>query len=234
MPSTPVKSAFRGISMHIQHLKWILLGPVLALLLFGHGFAAEWGWWSVPPSGQPAQMSSRVHYDPKLSDPFFKSEKWCNPNGSYLVASGTGPEGEHPQRLKCTANVRVSPVGYSEHPPVRFCEARLLDTNSMDLFIHGSTASSNDALLVQIRNGVFWCQYWGGYPCVPSMQDGKVIWTTTKQKLTLDKKVYRKGDEVRGRIYFECLREPTDPRATEECGWRGTIIVRGVFKTKVE
>jgi len=185
-------------------------------------------------------MSSRVEYDLKLSDPFFKANEWSYPSGIHVHPDGgfidlsTRERLNDPPRLKHTANVRVSPVGYSEHPPVRFCEARLLDTDSMDLFIHESTASSNDALLVQIKNGVFWCQYWGGYPCVPSMQDGRVIWTTTEQALTLDKKAYRKGDEVRGRIYFECLREPTDPRATEGCGWLGTIMVRGVFKTIIE
>ncbi len=63
--------------MPIRPLKWILFGPILALLLVGRSFGAAW--WSVPLEGQPAQMWSPVDYDPKLTDPFFKSEEWSYP-----------------------------------------------------------------------------------------------------------------------------------------------------------
>jgi len=37
--------------------------------------------WQAPPGG-PEQMSSRVDYDPKLSDRFFESDEWICAYGS--------------------------------------------------------------------------------------------------------------------------------------------------------
>jgi hypothetical protein len=53
--------------------------------------------------------------------------------------------------------------------------------------------------------------------------------------LTLDKRTYGKGDEIKGRIDFECVREWSNPKYIEKYG-RGpkTIKVFGVFKTIVE
>jgi hypothetical protein len=61
------------------------------------------------------------------------------------------------------------------------------------------------------------------------------LWRDSSQKLTLDKKVYPKGDVIKGRIEFECLEEPTNPKYIE--GWGRhltTIKVYGVFKAIVE
>jgi hypothetical protein len=33
------------------------------------------------------------------------------------------------------------------------------------------------------------------------------MWTTKRQELTLDKKLYRKSDVIKGRIDFECVEE---------------------------
>lgn len=69
----PVKCAPWRTAVSIRPLKWILLGPFLALLLLGNSFGTAR--WANPPSGQPAQMSSWVDYDPKLTDPFFESNE---------------------------------------------------------------------------------------------------------------------------------------------------------------
>jgi hypothetical protein len=48
----------------------------------------------------------------------------------------------------------------------------------------------------------------------------------------LDKKVYRRGDVIKGRIDFECMEEKTDPKYIEKYGSdQSTIKVYGVFKT---
>lgn len=64
--------------MSIRPFKKILLAPILALLLVGHSFGyVKWAdrlW-------QPAQMWSKVDYDPKLSDPFFDADEWTCENG---------------------------------------------------------------------------------------------------------------------------------------------------------
>jgi hypothetical protein len=182
-------------------LKWVLLATLLVLLLLGHGFGAKW---PNPPSGQPPQMWSKADYDPKLTDPFFKSREWNNPD---------------------TANCFSTSFG-SKHL-VQFCEAKSLGKNRMDLFIHHSSPGYDDRLKIRVKNGMFTCQFWTLYRAGPHKG---LTWTTKRQKLTLDKKVYRKGDVIKGRIDFECLDEFTGypdrpPRM---------IVVYGVFKTIVE
>jgi hypothetical protein len=207
---------------------WILaLAAVLALLPFGHGFRSEW---PVPQSGQPAQMSSKVDYDPKLTDPFFKSNEWSYWYGGQEIISGMTPEGEDPARLKHTAKCFSTPFGRKHL--VRLCDARLLDVNTIDLYIHESNPAYDDDLIIQIRNGMFTCQYRTFYK---AMRDAGFTWTTTRQKLTLDKKVYRKGDVIKGRIDFECVQEPTKPKYIEEWGRDPiTFKVYGVFETVLE
>jgi len=52
--------------------------------------------------------------------------------------------------------------------------------------------------------------------------------------LTLDKKAYRKGDVIKGKIDFECVQEPTNREYIEKWGSDPTTIkVYGVFKTIV-
>ena len=59
---------------------------------------------------------------------------------------------------------------------------------------------------------------------------------TTRQKLTLDKKAYRKGNVIKGRIDFECVQKVIDPKNIERWGKdpTTTIKVYGVFKTIVK
>ncbi len=229
--------------MSIQPLKWLLLGPVLALLLLGHGFADNLDYgsgrhWRVP-EGQPTQMSCRVDCDPKLTDPFFESDEWIYPDYIHrhhddgFVDIRTQKRLKEPPRLKYTA-MCVSARFPGSKNLVRFSESRILDANTIVLFIGQWTASSHDALLIRIRNGMFSCQYWSRFFLTRPMVDGEIIWTTTGQNLTLDKKVYRKGDVLKGRIDFKCRQEPTDSKAVGEFGYRGTVKVSGVFKAIVE
>jgi hypothetical protein len=196
--------------MRIRPFKCILLGPVLALLLVGHALGAAW--WSVPPSGQPMQMQSKLDYDLKLTDPFFASNK--RPKSHTAKCFSTSREG-----------------GTGKHLVIH-CDARLVDANMIDLLIHHSNAADDDALRVLIKKEFFTCQYW-------TLNKGRGepdwIWTTKGQKLTLDKKTYRKGDVIKGRIDFECVQEPTNPEYIDHWGKDPRIIkVYGVFKTIVK
>jgi hypothetical protein len=218
-----VEICVEDASMSHRPFKWVLLA-VLAISPLGHGFGAEW---PDPPSRQPSQMWSKVNYDSKMDDPFFKSNKWSYWYGGKHVVEGMTPEGEQPQRLKHTAKCFSTSFGGKHR--VRFCEARLLDIDKMDLFIHELNPAFCDRLRVRIRNGMFSCQFWTVYK-----QGGTIdlIWTTKRQKLILDKKAYRKGDVVKGRIDFECLDELTNPNHSDRPP--RTIIVYGVFKAIVE
>jgi hypothetical protein len=138
---------------------------------------------------------------------------------------------KNPPRLKHTA--KCLSTSFGEEHLVTFCEARLLEANMIDLLIHDNNPSFTDALRVQIRNGMFTCQYWTRYRAVRRHE--ALIWTTTRQKLTLDKKVYRKGDVIQGRIEFECEEEETFPEYVKKWGRHPVpITVNGVFKTVVE
>ena len=59
------------------------LAALLTLFLVGHSFgyiSAENMFW------QPAQMWSKVDYDPKLSDPFFDADDWTCEGGTMELA----------------------------------------------------------------------------------------------------------------------------------------------------
>jgi hypothetical protein len=219
--------------MSIRSLKWIMLGPVLVLSLLSQGYSAEW---MLPPPGQPEQMRSKVDYDPKLVDTFFKSnERGYRLGGRVLPDKRNVPEGEDPRGLKLTA--QCFSTSHSTEHEVRFCEAKLLDVNRIDLFIHEPNPEFVDYLRLRIADGMFTSQYWTGYKIGYRMPAGTTpwIWTTTRQELTLDKKAYRKGDVLKGRIDFECVQEATNPKYIEKHGKSPiTIKLYGVFKTTIE
>jgi hypothetical protein len=225
--------------MSVRSLKWIVLGPVLALLLVGYSFGGKW---PVPPGRQPAQFWSKVRYDPKLTDPFFKSNEWSypwyiikHPDGTFEdITSDKRPEKE-PSHLKHTAKCFITAIESGRAKDlVTFCKARFHNVNTIDVLIHKENSADIDRLKVQIKNGMFASQYWTVFKKLARAR-ARIIWTTTRQKLILDRKEYRKDDVIKGRIDFECVEEPTDPRYVEKWGRKPiTIRVNGVFKTRVE
>lgn len=105
---------------------------------------------------------------------------------------------------------------------VILCEASLLGPNTIDLVIKNRVGVCYEWLRSRITKGMFECDY--SVSC--KYPHRRFRCTTKRQELTLDKKEYRKGDLVTGRIDFECLVEcPECPEKPE------TVIVKGVFKT---
>ncbi len=213
----------------------VALATVLVQLLLGQAFGAEL---QIPPSAQPDQMWSKVDYDPKFTDPFFKSNEWSypwwiieHPDGHF---ESTRSEDESPvkdpPRLKHTA--KCFSTSFGEKHLIKICEAKLLDANAIDLFIHEDNASFIEDLKVQIKHGMFTCEYYGLCD-IPSAKG--LVSTTKRQELTLDKKVYQKGDVIKGKIDFEWVEEVTDPEYVEKYGRNPiTITIKGVFKTILE
>jgi len=117
---------------------------------------------------------------------------------------------------------------YSTHRgkhPVYLSKARLLDGHVIEILIHKKSPAFSDSLLVRISGGKFTCQFW-------SLFDFRAVrWTTTRQKLTLDRKAYRKGDVIKGRIDFACWAELHNPHPDSP---PHETRVYGVFKTIVE
>jgi hypothetical protein len=239
---------------------WLALAAVLLLSLLGHSFGYDI--WQ-PPPGQPEQISSKVDYDPKLADRFFQSDRWLCPGGdplpvtcrygkpvlilshpsdslapetSFDLEEWTCPDGckecatcrDGEPVLRNTARCYSTSFGVKH--PVNFCKARLIDGHVIELLFHKSTPAFRDFLRIRIRNGRFMSQYW-----IPD--HGRAFkWTTTRQKLTLDRKEFRKGDVIKGRIDFECDMKLIDAKDIKK--WRvdptGIIKVSGAFKTIVE
>lgn len=219
--------------MTIRPFKWILLGPVLAVLLVGHGFGADW---PLPPPRQPAQIKSQVYYDPKLSDPFFETERWTYPyweaedvNGRVVYTRAQSPSGE--KELPRSKNTARCLSSHQFEHTVDFCRAKFLDGDSIELFIYDDHSPIPDNLRIVVQKGVFWSQYWTYYKKRTEQGNG-LRWITKKQALTLDNKVFRKGDVIKGRIVFECVEEVNNPSPSSKYPY--AIRIEGVFKTIVE
>jgi hypothetical protein len=115
-------------------------------------------------------------------------------------------------------------------PEINFCDAKLLADDTTELFIHGDAHN----LRIIVQNGVFQSQYWYYY-IEHTPGDELLTWTTKDQDLTLDKKVYRKGDVIKGRIYFACAEGHNDPKRAEAYSKKPSITrITGVFKTVVK
>lgn len=214
----------------------VALATVLVLLLHGYGLGA----FNIPP-GQPAQITSQVRYDAKLSDPFFESEKWTNcqleteeVNGRIVTSRQECPSSEKdPDCRKITARLTSS---HDHEHVIDFCRARLLDDGRIELFIHNNCFCVEENLRILVEKGVFLSQFWTYYKVRPHGRlYERFIWTTTKQRLTLDKRDYLKGDVIKGEIEFECLQEMTRRELVEKYGREPyTVTIKGVFKTILE
>ncbi|MFC1834439.1 hypothetical protein ACFL2Q_06860 [Thermodesulfobacteriota bacterium] len=227
---TAINAASRRILRSLRGLKWILLGPLLSLLLIGTGLGAER---TVPRWVSPYPLWSKVDYEPKLTDPFFKSNEWGRQ--CYRSSRGDtrcddpGPE-DAPvtgdRQVKRTAKCFSNSMGGGESMHlVRFCEAKLLAGLGVVLELHEDGPGHMDSLRVWIRNGMFTSRFRDRAASKRARLRPR-RWTPKRQKLTLNKKTFRKGDVIKGRIDLECI---------EELGGHvGPVIFYGVFKTVVE
>lgn len=214
---------FSVASKSFFDLKCSLFGLVFFISFINcYGFDSEL---SKPPYQQPIQLWSRINYNAQLADPFFDSNEWSYPNYPYL-----GIERPiNPPRLyhtaKCFSNSR------QVRHVVDYCKAKFNNEESLDLFIHKDSPGFNDQLLIRVRKCQFKCQYWTYNNIGP---DIPVTWVTTRQKLTLNSKIYRMNDVIKGMIDFECVEEKKNANDVEKYG-KHQIIIRifGVFKVRL-
>ncbi|MFH0821188.1 MAG: hypothetical protein V2B18_00425 [Pseudomonadota bacterium] len=219
----PLASMSRLSRIIIRLLKWTILRLIAVLLLLGNGFEAKG---QDQPLPQSAQTWSKVDYDPKLTDPFFNLNEWSDPMAQAW------PKGTKPSPQKHTAKCFSDSFGCKHR--VNFCEATLLDVNTICLFIHQRDGAFHDELSIQIENGWFRSRYSTTY-LVSTRPHSHLMWTTKRQTLTLDRKRYYKGDVIKGRLEFECLQEATHPKYIEKWGRHlRTIEVYGVFRSIVK
>jgi hypothetical protein len=145
-------------------------------------------------------MWSTIDYDPNLKDPFFKP----NESSDALVCDdGVGTYGVN-HKVECCCN---SKEGLDETRLHRFCEARVIDGHNIALRFYDPDRGHErgTCLMVWMRKGRFTMDYQGSNVYGKSIRL-QVRWIPQKQKLTLDKRAYRKGEVIKGRIEFECLK----------------------------
>jgi hypothetical protein len=171
-----------------------------------------------PPLNQPQQIRSAVIYDEKLKDRFFTKKQWSMGDPNFGEAKT--------KRLHTAQCVTDHQIRHF----VRFCDGQILEDGTLQLYIHDFTPSTVDDLLILVKDEQFTCQYWTVY--MGDRGDENLIWTTKKQKLILDKKTYRKGERIKGKIEFECLQEVTNPKYGGR--FPQSIKIEGVFKPLLE
>ncbi len=183
---------------------------------------------------QPTQMVSPVEYDPDLVDPFFDVIETSWPwwivdrgNGSFEDTTGEITKIEDIPVLTHTADCRTQHQGLHR---IKFARAKLLKDGTIELKIEDESASTWDSLTIGITHNQFSSQYRTRYLGDPP--DVGLIWTTTKQRLVLQKNKYNKGDAIKGRIEFECLQEITNPKYGGRHSQK--IRVEGSFKPTLE
>ena len=218
----PLKYAYWRSAMIMRPLTWLLLAPAFVLLLLTAGFADTLRYgaeiWDLHPERQD-QMWSQVNYDPMPADPFFESDGLLYSDGYYSPYKNEVP-GKGPHRIKHTAECFSNvPGGRSL---IKFCDARFIGPHRIDLLIHVLGGFEYVGLRIWIRDGKFKSAYWG------DSSRGRL---TTRQKLTLDKKTYQKGDVIKGRIDFEGIKSL---HGIKPHGLVSTIKIYGFFKTIVE
>ena len=183
---------------------------------------------------QPKQMESPVEYDTEMTDQFFEVDKWSSPwwiierdDGSFEDTTGQITRREDIPRLRHTAECRT------EHQiphMINFSEARQINKDTIEILIHDESASTYDDLTVIVKNGRFSSHYKTVSPVAAA--NAGLIWTTTKQRLVLNKKHYEKGDVIRGRIEFECVEEMKEARNGRK--HIHTIRIEGRFKPPLQ
>lgn len=167
------------------------------------------------PDGQPRQIKTKVQYDENLKHPFFDKTEFHFGDPEF----GEDPKRKFVHTAKCFTSHQI------EHY-IHFCEAKLISNDTIEILIHELTPSTNDNLKIIVSQGQFSCQYWTSY--VGDRGDEKLVWTTKKQNLKLNKKRYKKGEVMKGEIKFECLQEVTNPKYKGR--FPRTIKIEGVFK----
>lgn len=88
---------------------------------------------------------------------------------------------------------------------INFSEARQINKDTIEIRIHDESASTYDDLTVIVKNGRFSSHYKTVSPVAAA--NAGLIWTTTKQRLVLNKKHYEKGDVIRGRTNLNVLKK---------------------------
>jgi hypothetical protein len=144
------------------------------------------------------RLVSSVTVDKNFKDTLTFTKKWDYP--WYIVVSDDGSQMENTLggvltetdtiHLYHTANCWTNHQGRHR---VRYCNG-ILNNGTIEILFQPELPAYSGKLNVSIKNGFFWSNFSATYPA-PA---GQLSWIITKQKLVLDKNIYKPGDTIKG------------------------------------
>ena len=172
------------------------------------------------------QIVSKITVDKNLKGNFSFTKKWDYPEGVFkddstgeFTTDGSPLDTTH---LFYTANCSTNVQGGYD---IRYCYATK-DKNKIILtFADGLPAYASE-FYVDIDTANFWCDAETIYPAIVRGQ--KKSCTIVKQKLSVDKPKYSKGDIIKGFIEMEFIEKISVPNKAVQ---KRNYFLKGYFKT---
>ena len=175
------------------------------------------------------KIISKVTVDKNFIDTFSFIKQWSYPDYTFKDDSGHFEIDENRKIIaedtahlyftaNCTTNVQG---GYD----IRYCYAKKKKNEIVLTFSDGLPAYASQ-FYVHIDTSNFWCDAETIYPVIASGQ--KKSCRITKQKLTVDKSKYSKGDMIKGVIEMEFIETVAVPKKGVQ---KRNLFLKGYFKT---
>ncbi len=172
------------------------------------------------------QIISKVTVDKNLKGNFSFTKNWDYPEGVFkddstgeFTTDGSLLDTTH---LFFTANCSTNVQGGYD---IRYCYATKVKNKIRLTFADGLPAYASE-FYVYIDTSSFWCDVETIYPAITKGQ--KKSCTIAKQKLTLDKSKYSKGDTIKGFIEMEFIETVSVPNKAVQ---KRNLFLKGYFKT---
>jgi hypothetical protein len=175
------------------------------------------------------QKISKITVDKNFIDTFSFSKQWAYPDYTFKDDSGhfeidedreiTAEDTAHLYfTANCTTNVQG---GYD----IRYCFAKKKKNEIVLTFSDGLPAYASQ-FYVHIDTSTFWCDAETIYPVIAIGQ--KKFCRIIKQKITVDKSKYSKGDTIKGFIEIDFIETVSVPKKGVQ---KRNLFLKGYFKT---
>ncbi|MBN8577378.1 MAG: hypothetical protein J0L66_10575 [Cytophagales bacterium] len=147
--------------------------------------------------------------------------KIINEDSVYNALEGVA---DFQEIVKITSDTRlISDSDFKQMDEIKFSEARI-ESDTLDILLYETNSIFDYKYKIKIVDGKFKIDFW--YQTTIDTIDREI--RTLKQTLILNKREFKKGDEIRGHTEYEgqCIKGCS----TDE----NPIIIKGNFKVKVE
>ena len=180
---------------------------------------------------------SRIDYDLKFDDPFFKEQKWTYPwftfkneKGEFetALADSLGNPYYDTTHIPLNANCHTN-YGYDH--VVGFCKAKMKG-DTLLIFLNDFSASTNDNYFIYCYRGKFTAKFSTTF--IFPVDESAVTWTIGKQKLILNSTKMEKGQMIKGFINLEFIEKWKQNLKNEPYEQETKFYLTGPFRFIVE